>query len=207
MLTAIRQYKLKKIVERVFKYSPEINLSLNTRMEMNIDSHVSELFHLRRSFFKKSNYNPLFANDAFFLYAYEQLSENEKDLTFLTEEENTELSQIMEDLKNFNDYMSLMDELSLLLNGFERIHGKHHRQTSMSSVNQKMFMENEDYKDFEEILYRYEEIMQEMEGYPHWQNKLEKDCSKYLKWFFIFHTGVNPSFNLTEHFDKHKHFM
>ena len=207
MLKPIRKQILKNIVGRVLKYSPEISLSLNTRSEISIENHVSELFHLRRSFFKKSNYNPIFANDAFFLYAYEYLSKHKDELTFLNEEDNQKLSEVLLELETFNNYMNLMDELFLLVNGFERIHIKHHKDTSMSSINQKMFMDGTDYQDFQDMLKRYEELMNQMEGYPLWQNKLAHACNKYIQWFYIFHTGLEPSLNLTDLFDKHKHFM
>ena len=202
----IKLYITERVINRVIKYAPEIRKSLEFRLNADIEHHSSELFHLRGSFFGKGVFHQNFANDAFFLFAHEYLSQNE--IPQLPPAQADQLATALEDLDTMDRYFALMDELQILVNAFKSLQIQNHVETALSSVmSQKNFMGSDKYSQLTSLVQEFERVMAEMEDHPEWQAKLSSACNKYIKWFYIFHTNLDPTLQITPHFNRNQNFM
>ena len=171
-------------------------------------SHRSETYHLRRSWFVKEIYSANYANDAFFLYAYDVLKRDNPDLSYLSEEDREKVVTYMDDLDQFNSYFVLMDELHVLINGFSHLQIDQHKRTSLSNVfSQEKFIKDVSLMEFKELIAEYNRIIQELEEFPEWKEKVKKECEKYITWYHIFNHNNEKKDEVTPDFNKHNHFM
>ena len=210
MTSLIKAPWSKYVIRRLLKYSPEIKTSLEHRAFLKIGDHSSESFSLRRTWLDATIYHYKYANDAFYLYAYQYLKKNlgSISLNFLSKEEESSLEQIMVELNTFDRYMNLMDQLNLLICAFRICQSQNHVATAFSSVfSQEATVSTEILDEYKFLIEEYERIMSEMEGFPEWQKKLESECNDFIKWMYMFGYKDGKGIDVTGHFIKQNQFM
>ena len=187
---------------RVVHYAPEIEKSMAQRLTKPFLAHSSETFSLKHNWNTLDSYHSLYANDGLFLYGL-------KVKEFLLKNETTKQDDqtLLDRLRAFRDFFVVMDEIKKLMMCFHHLHSSHHVKGSMSNFTSYSAITSEELiKDFNTLMVQYEQYMEELEGYPEWQEKLKSEVEFYINWMHIFHQNDSLLDNITPGFNKHDYF-
>ena len=203
----MKRFVKKRIIQRLLHYGPEIRKSMQTSFEEPIIEHSSVSFELSKPRFLDSTHKNYYANWAFFLYAHDKISVEDLESFSLSDTDKTTVKTAIADLDDFVKYQNLMDQLLILLRGFEYVQVYQHKATSISSITRQSKYVEKEMEYMKQLVGEYENIVSQLEDYPEWKSKVEKECRPYLQWFYIFNHESGEKIDFADNFNKHNNFL
>ena len=196
------------LVRKALYYAPEMEISMTKRLEMGFAYHPCQRNNFKKGIFTKELYQPQYANDGLFLYMNHCLKTDNWFLKLFSDTESyTKLQELRPELQKFEDFIFLMDEIYILLEGFNFLHVENHVKGSVSNFTSFNLVTNEQkIQDFKILIEQYREMHQQLEDFPEWQAKLQEAVFQYVDWFHMFHLNEQLLDDIVPEFNKHEYF-